>query len=79
MRDFPLKGNLFAASLWITEAVPIAAVVLLPIILFPLSGGMGLSSTTADFRSGYLEIPDIVFKGIILNIFLLAIMVCLIL
>ena len=40
MRHFPLKKNLFEATLWITEAVPIAATVLLPIILFPLSGGM---------------------------------------
>ena len=79
MRDFPLKENLFAASLWITEAVPVAATVLLPIILFPLSGGMGPSSTTAAFRSGYLKIPDMVSKEIILNIFLLAVMVCLIL
>ena len=82
MRDFPLKGNLFAASLWITEAVPIAATVLLSIILFPLSGGMGPSSTTAAFRSGYLKIPDMVSKGIILNIssiFLIAVMVYLIL
>ena len=82
MRDFPLKGNLFAASLWITEAVPVAAVVLRLIILFPLSGGMGPSSTTAAFRSGYLKIPDMVSKGIILNIssiFLIAVMVYLIL
>jgi len=82
LRDFPLKGNLFAASLWITEAVPIAAVVLLPIILFPLIGGMELSSKTTAFGSGYLKIPDMVSKGIILNIssiFLIAVMVYLIL
>ena len=82
MRDFPLKGNLFAASLWITEAVPIAAVVLRLIILFPLIGGMELSSKTTAFGSGYLKIPDMVSKGIILNIssiFLIAVMVYLIL
>ena len=79
MRHFPLKKNLFETTLWIKEAVPIAATVLLLIILFPLSGGMGPSSTTAALRSGYLEIPDMVFKGIILNILLLAVMVCLIL
>ena len=82
MRDFPLKENLFAASLWITESVPIAAVVLLPIILFPLIGGMELSSKTTAFGSGYLKIPDMVSKGIILNIssiFLIAVMVYLIL
>jgi di/tricarboxylate transporter len=82
LRDFPLKGNLFEATLWITEAFPIAATVLLPIILFPLSGGMVLSSKTAAFISGYLKIPDMVSKGIILNIFsifLIAVMVYLIL
>jgi len=63
----------------ITEAFPIAATVLLPIILFPLSGGMVLSSKTAAFRSGYLKIPDMVSKGIILNISLIAVMVYLIL
>ena len=46
--------SVFAATLWIaiwwiTEAIPIAATALLPIILFPLSGGMELSSTTAAF------------------------------
>ena len=82
MRDFPLKENLFAASLWITESVPIAAVVLLPIILFPLIGGMELSSKTTAFGSGYLKIPDMVSKGIILNIssiLLIVVMVYLIL
>ena len=81
LRHFPLKKNLFETTLWIKEAVPIAATVLLPIILFPLSGGMGPSSTTAAFRSGYLKIPDMVSKGIILNIssiFLIAVMVYLI-
>ena len=55
---------------------------ILPIILFPLSGGMGPSFTTAAFRSGYLKIPDMVSKGIILNIssiLLIAVMVYLIL
>ena len=64
------------------QRLPIAATVLLPIILFSLSGGMGPSSTTAAFRSGYLKIPDMVSKGIILNIssiFLIAVMVYLIL
>ncbi|MDP5105098.1 MAG: anion permease, partial [Polaribacter sp.] len=32
---------------WITEAIPIAVTALLPIILFPLSGGLGLNETTA--------------------------------
>ena len=39
---------------WITEAVPIAATALLPIVLFPLSGGMELSTTTAAFGHKYV-------------------------
>lgn len=51
--------SVFAATLWIaiwwiTEAIPIAATALLPIILFPLSGGMELSSTTAAFGHKYV-------------------------
>ena len=60
LRDFPPQGqSVFAATLWIaiwwiTEAIPIAATALLPIILFPLSGGMELSSTTAAFGHKYV-------------------------
>ena len=51
--------SVFAATLWIaiwwiTEAIPIAATALLLIILFPLSGGMELSSTTAAFGHKYV-------------------------
>lgn len=44
-----LATTFWVAIWWITEAVPIAATALLPIVLFPLSGGMELSKTTAAF------------------------------
>jgi sodium-dependent dicarboxylate transporter 2/3/5 len=44
-----LSSTLWIAIWWITEAVPIAATALLPIILFPLSGGMELTTTTASY------------------------------
>ncbi len=34
---------------WITEAIPIAVTALLPIVLFPLLGGLDLPSTTAAY------------------------------
>ncbi|MFY9241483.1 MAG: DASS family sodium-coupled anion symporter [Polaribacter sp.] len=39
---------------WITEAIPIAVTALLPIILFPLSGAMGLNDTTASYGHKYV-------------------------
>ena len=36
-----LAATLWIAIWWITEAIPIAVTALLPIILFPLSGGSG--------------------------------------
>ncbi|MEL6924890.1 MAG: DASS family sodium-coupled anion symporter, partial [Bacteroidota bacterium] len=44
-----LASTLWIAIWWITEAIPIAATSLLPIVLFPLSGGLDLNSTTAAF------------------------------
>ena len=38
----------------VVEAIPIAATALLPIVLFPLSGGMDLSETTASFGHKYV-------------------------
>jgi sodium-dependent dicarboxylate transporter 2/3/5 len=34
---------------WVTECVPISVTALLPIVLFPLTGGMDLSTTTAAY------------------------------
>ena len=44
-----LSSTLWIAIWWITEAVPIAATALIPIVLFPLSGGLDLSATTASY------------------------------
>lgn len=49
-----LATTLWMAIWWITEAVPIAVTALLPIILFPLSGGLDLKSTTASFGHRYV-------------------------
>jgi sodium-dependent dicarboxylate transporter 2/3/5 len=44
-----LASTLWVAIWWITEAIPIAATALLPIVLFPLSGGLELSQTTSSY------------------------------
>ena len=44
-----LSSTLWIAIWWITEAIPIAATALIPIVLFPLSGGLDLSATTASY------------------------------
>ena len=49
-----LATTFWIAIWWITEAVPIAVTALLPIILFPLTGGMELSTTTATFGHKYV-------------------------
>jgi len=49
-----LAATFWIASWWITEAIPIAATALLPILLFPLSGGMELSATTSAFGHKYI-------------------------
>ncbi len=49
-----LASTLWVAIWWITEALPIAVTSLLPIILFPLSGGLSLSETTASFGHRYI-------------------------
>lgn len=49
-----LAGTIWIAIWWITEAIPIAATALLPIILFPLSGGLGLTETTASYGHMYV-------------------------
>ena len=44
-----IASTVWMAIWWITEAIPISVTALLPIILFPLSGGLELSETTASF------------------------------
>lgn len=49
-----LACTLWVAAWWITEAIPIAVTSLLPIVLFPLTGGMELAETTAAFGHKYI-------------------------
>ncbi|HFA51992.1 MAG TPA: DASS family sodium-coupled anion symporter [Bacteroidetes bacterium] len=44
-----LACTAWIAIWWITEAIPIAATALLPIILFPLTGGLDLKATTQAY------------------------------
>lgn len=49
-----LACAIWIAIWWITEALPIAVTALLPIILFPLSGGLSLQETTASYGHKYI-------------------------
>ncbi|WP_033962026.1 SLC13 family permease [Psychroserpens jangbogonensis] len=49
-----LASTAWIAVWWITEAIPIAVTALLPIILFPLSGGLNLAATTSSFGHKYV-------------------------
>ncbi|MEO8774405.1 MAG: DASS family sodium-coupled anion symporter [Gelidibacter sp.] len=49
-----LAATAWVAIWWITEAIPIAVTALLPIVLFPLSGGLDLGTTTASFGHKYI-------------------------
>ncbi len=49
-----LASTVWIAIWWITEAIPIAVTSLLPIVLFPLTKGLGLSQTTASFGHKYV-------------------------
>ena len=49
-----LASTLWIAVWWITEAVPIAITSLLPVVLFPLTGGLELAETTASFGHRYI-------------------------
>ncbi|MGJ8593080.1 MAG: SLC13 family permease [Aquaticitalea sp.] len=49
-----LASTAWIAVWWITEAIPIAVTALLPIVLFPLSGGLDLGTTTSAFGHKYV-------------------------
>jgi sodium-dependent dicarboxylate transporter 2/3/5 len=49
-----LASTSWIAIWWITEAVPIAVTALLPIVLFPLSGGLALTKTTAAYGHKFI-------------------------
>ena len=49
-----LASSVWVAIWWITEAMPIAVSALLPIVLFPLSGGLDLKVTTASYGNKYI-------------------------
>ena len=49
-----LASVIWIAIWWITEAIPIAATSLLPIILFPLTNGLSLKETTASYGHKYV-------------------------
>lgn len=44
-----LASTLWIATWWVTESIPISATALLPVILFPLSGGLNIRLTTAAY------------------------------
>lgn len=49
-----LASTAWIATWWVTEAIPISVTALLPIILFPLTGALTLSETTANFGHKYI-------------------------
>jgi sodium-dependent dicarboxylate transporter 2/3/5 len=49
-----LATTAWIAIWWITEAIPIAVTALLPLVLFPLSGGLDLAATSASFGHKYV-------------------------
>ena len=46
-----LAATCWVAVWWITEPVPIPVTALLPIVLFPLTGGLDIKSTTTAYGS----------------------------
>ncbi len=49
-----LATAVWIAIWWITEAINIAMTALLPIVLFPISGGLSLTETTASYGHKYV-------------------------
>lgn len=44
-----LASTVWIATWWVTEAIPIPATSLMPVILFPLSGGLDMGATTSAY------------------------------
>jgi len=49
-----LATTVWIAIWWVTEALPISVTALLPIVLFPLTGGLSLNETTASYGHKYI-------------------------
>ena len=49
-----LATTAWIAVWWVTEAMPIAATALLPIVLFPLTGAVTVAATTAQYGHRYI-------------------------
>lgn len=49
-----LASTAWISIWWITEAIPIAATALLPIVLFPLTGALELQATTTSYGHRYI-------------------------
>jgi sodium-dependent dicarboxylate transporter 2/3/5 len=49
-----LACAIWVAIWWITEAMPLAATALLPVVLFPLTGGLALRETLSGYSHPYI-------------------------
>lgn len=49
-----LASTFWVAIWWVSEAIPLAATSILPIVLFPLTGGLDLNQTTSSFGHKYI-------------------------
>lgn len=49
-----LATTVWIAVWWVSEAIPLAATALLPIILFPLTGGLEIADTTSEYGHKYV-------------------------
>lgn len=49
-----MASTIWIAIWWISEVIPIAVTALLPIILFPLTGGLNINETTASYGHKYI-------------------------